>query len=86
MDNHHQSIYSRKLCKILKKQVEPLEKLEFELKKIQFESATKRGDGNTLLFTAWLDKNAAKVKQIELVFQFKSEVSNSKATNELFSI
>ena len=52
LDNYNQSVYSRKLCQISQEQKEPLEHLEFELKKIQFVSATKSGDEITLLFTA----------------------------------
>lgn len=86
MDNYNQSVYSPKLCQILKEQKEPLEHLEFELKKIQFVSATKRGDEITLLFTVCPDKNASKVKLTELVFRFKNGVSESLAINELFSM
>ena len=43
MDNYNQPVYSRKLCQILKEQVEPLEESLFELKKIQFVKATKTG-------------------------------------------
>ena len=71
MDNYLQPVYSRKICQILKEQVELLEKLEFELKKIQFVSATKNGDEISLFFTAWPQKNTAKVNQAELVFRFK---------------
>lgn len=86
MENYNQSVYNRKLCLILKEQVEPLQKLEFELKKIQFVKAIKSGEEISLLFAAWPDKNAAKIKQTELVFQFKNGVSVSHLTNELFSI
>lgn len=86
MENYHQPTYSRKICQILKEQVELLDHAEFELKKIQFVSATKSGDEITLFYTAWPEKNVAKVEQTELVFQFKNGVSNSQLTNELFSM
>lgn len=86
MDNYNQSVYNRKLCQILKEQVEPLEHVEIEMKKLQFVSAAKRGDEITLFFTVWPEKNTAKVKQAELVFRFKNGVSDSQITNELFSM
>lgn len=86
MDNYNQSIYNRKLCQILKEQVEALEHIEFEIKKIQFVSASKSGEDLILLLTAWPDKNAAKIKQTVLMFQFKNGVSDSQSTNELFSM
>lgn len=61
MENFDQSVYSRKLCLIIKEQVEPLEKLEFGLKKIQFVRAYKSGDEINIMFTIWPDKNAAKI-------------------------
>ena len=84
MDNYAQMVYSKKICRILKEQVEPLGNLEFELKKLQFVAATKNGDDITLRFTVWLDKNPARVKRTELVLRFKNGVSDSHATNELF--
>ena len=56
MENYVQPSYSRKICQILKEQVEPLKHVEFELKKIQFVGAVKRGEELTLLFTAWPEK------------------------------
>ena len=86
LENYHQSVYERKLYKILKEQNQTLEKLEFEIAKIQFDDANKIGDEITLSFTVWPSKNLAKVKQTELVFHFKDGVSENQATNELFSI
>lgn len=86
IENFYQSVYERKLCKILKEQNQALDKVEFEIAKIQFVSAKKVDDEITLLFTVWPSKNKAKVKQIELVFRFKDGVSESQATNELFSL
>lgn len=86
VNNYKQPVYNRKLCQILKEQEEQLEKYEFELMKLQFVRATKSGDEITLLFIAWPDKNAARVKQTELIFRFKNGVSNSQVTNELFSM
>lgn len=86
MDNYNQSVYSRKLCQILKEQVEPLEKLEFGLKKIQFVKALKTGDEISLLFTVWPEKNSAKIKQAELSIRFKNGVCDSQAANEFFSM
>lgn len=42
LENYHQSVYERKLCKILKEQNQTLEKLEFEIVKILFEGAPKK--------------------------------------------
>lgn len=86
LENYHQPTYSRKLFQILKEQIEPLEKLEFVLKKLQFVSATKSGNEITLYFTVWPEKNVAKVKQTDLAFHFKNGVSESQTTNELFSM
>lgn len=86
IDNYNQFVYNRRLCQILKEQVEPLDHVEFELKKLQFVSAVKNGNEITLYFTAWPEKNAAKVKQTELVFRFKNGVPDTQATNELFSM
>lgn len=86
LENYHQSVYERKLCKILKEQNQSLEKIEFEIMKIQFDGAKKNGNETSLFFTVWPSKNLAKVKQTELVFHFKEGVSESQATNELFSI
>ena len=86
MNNYNQPVYNRKLCQILKEQVDSLEKLEFELKKIQFVSASKSSDEITLFFIVWLNKNEAKIKQTDLIFHFKNGVSDSQATNELFSM
>lgn len=86
LDNYNQSVYNRKLCLILKEQVEPLEKLEFELKKIQFVSASKSCDEITLFFTVWPSKNNANIKKVDLKFRFKEGVPDSQVTNELFSM
>lgn len=85
-ENYNQLIYNRKLCQILKEQNQTLEKLEFEIVKIQFDGAKKVGGEIILEFTVWPSKNTAKVKQAELVFLFKDGVSESPLTNELFSI
>ena len=85
-ENYKQLVYNRKLCKILKEQNQTLEKVEFDIVKIQFDGAKKINDEITLLFTVWLSKNTAKLKQTELVFCFKNGVSESQATNELFSM
>lgn len=86
MENYLQPAYSRKICQILKEQVESLEKLEFELKKIKFSRAIKESDEILLFFTIWPYKNVAKIKQAELVFRFRDGVSDSQAANELFSM
>ena len=86
MDNYNQSVYNRKLCQILKENVESLEKLEFELKKIQFVSATKSGDETTLFFTVWSSKNTANIKKVDLNFNFKEGLSENQLTNEFFSM
>lgn len=86
MGNYNQSEYNRKLCQILKEQVESLEHVEFEMKKLRFLSAAKSGNEITLYFTASLEKNVAKVKQAELIFRFMNGVSDNQATNEFFSM
>lgn len=86
LENYHQPTYSRKICQILKEQVEVLEKQEFELKKIQFNRTKKIGNEITLFFTAWPKKNVAKIEQSEMALNFKNGVTESQATNELFSM
>lgn len=86
MKNYNQSVYNRKLCQILKAQVDDLEKLEFELKKIQFVSAKKCDDEITLNFAVWPTKNNANVKKTLITFYFKGGVSDNQGTNELFSM
>lgn len=70
----------------MKEQVDSLESLEFELKKLQFVSATKVGNEITLFFTVWPSKNTANIKKVDLKFIFKEGLSESQLTNELFSM
>lgn len=86
MENYHQAVYDRKICLILKEQNEALEQMEFQLKKMQFVKATKRGNEIALFFTVWPTKNTANVKKVDLTCHFTNGVSESQATNELFSV
>ena len=85
MENYQQVVYDSKICQILREQNEALEQMEFQLKKMRFVRATKRGNEITLLFTVWPTKNVAHVKKADLTCHFTDGVSESRATNELFS-
>ena len=84
LESYQQTVYNRKLTKILKEQMPELEYQEFQLTKMQFVSAQKEGDEINLQFTVWLTANKAKIKKANLVFGFKNGVSSSQETNELF--
>ncbi len=85
LENYQQTVYNRQLAQILKKQIPSLDYDDLHLTKIWFLNAQKKDDEITLLFTVWLSKNSANIKKVNLVFRFKSGVSDSQETNELFS-
>lgn len=85
MKNYHQGVYDRKLSHIVSEQNEALENVFFQLKKLKFINAIKKGDEMTILMRADLQKNAANVKQVGFVFHFKDGVSESIMQNEIFS-
>ncbi len=86
MDNYRQPIYNRKLVYVLKEQNEVFEKVDFELNKIQLDRVIKAGEEITLYFSVWPSKKIPNAKKTTLTFYFKDGVSDSQATNDLFSM
>ena len=70
---------------MLGEQVEDLKQAYFNIKKMKFVSAAKKGNELTILMKVWPDKNIKDVKQVDLAFYFIDGVSESKNANELFS-
>ena len=66
-------------------QVEELKQAYFNIKKMKFVSATKKGNELSILMKVWPGKNTKDVKQADLTIHFKDGVSESQSTNELFS-
>ena len=85
MENYHQGVYDRRLGQIASEQNEVLENVFFQLKKMKFVSAVKKGDEITILMHCDLQKNAANVKLADLTFHFIDGSSESNKVNELFS-
>lgn len=85
MENYHQGVYDRRLGQIASEQNEALENVYFQLKKMKFVNAVKKGNEITILMYCDLQKNAANVKQTGLVFHFKDGISESMKVNDLFS-
>lgn len=85
MENYHQAVYDRKLGLIASEQNEAMENVYFQLKKMKFVNAVKRGNDITILMRADLQKNAANVKQTDIVLHFVDGVSDSDKVNEMFS-
>ena len=84
MENYQQSVYDRRLSQIAIEQNEALENVFFQLKKMRFINAVKRGDEITIIMRVDLQKNAANLKQIDLTFHFVDGVSEDEKTNDLF--
>lgn len=85
MDNYHQAVYDRKLGLIASEQNKAMENVYFQLKKMKFVNAVKKGNDITILIRADLQKNAANVKQTDIVLHFVDGVSDSDKVNEMFS-
>ena len=66
-------------------QVEELKQAYFNIKKMKFVSATKKGNELSVLMKVWPDKNTRDVKQVDLTIHFNDGVSESQTANELFS-
>ena len=45
----------------------------------------KSADDITIVYRLWLDKNPAKLKQVDILYHFKDGVSESNTVNEMFS-
>ena len=85
LENYQQSVHERRISLILGEQNETLENLYLRTKKMKFVSAGKKADELSILTRVWLDKNAANVKQTDMILHFKEGVSESQIVNELFS-
>lgn len=84
MENYQQSVYDRRLSQIAIEQNEALENVFFQLKKMRFINAVKRGDEITIIMRVDLQKNAANLKQTDITFHFVDGVSEDEKTNDLF--
>lgn len=85
MDNYQQCVYDRRLSQVASEQNEALESVYFQLKKIKFVNAVKKGNEITILMRADLQKNAVNIKQTDVSFHFVDGVSESDKINEMFS-
>lgn len=85
MENYHQGVYDRRLGQIASEQNDALENLYFQLKKLKFINAVKKGNEITITMRADLQNNAANIKQTDIVLHFDGGVSESYKVNELFS-
>lgn len=85
MENYQQSVYNRRLSQIASEQNEALENVYFQLNKMKFVNAVKKGNELTVLMRAELQKNAVNIKQTDIVFHFVDSVSESDKVNEMFS-
>ena len=83
IENYTQGVFERQLATILGEQVEALNKLYFNIKKVKFQSAKKEGDEITIVLKVWPDKNTANVKQTDLFFHFINGASKNQNTNYL---
>lgn len=70
---------------MLGEQVEELKQAYFNIKKMKFVSATKKGNELTVIMKVWPGKNTKDVKQGDLTIHLTDGVSESQIANELFS-
>lgn len=85
MENYHQAVYDRKLGLITSEQNEAMENVYFQLKKMKFVNAVKKGNELTIILRADLQKNPANVKQTDIILHFTDGISESDKVNEMFS-
>ena len=85
LENYTQGTYSRLIALMIGEQVEELKQAYFNIKKMKFVSATKKGNELTILMKVWPGKNTKDVKQVDLTIHFNNGVSESQTANELFS-
>ena len=85
LENYTQGTYSRLIALMIGEQVEELKQAYFNIKKMKFVSATKKGNELTILMKVWPEQNVRDVKQADLTIHFISGVSESQSANELFS-
>ena len=85
LENFHQGIYGRYYAKILSEQHEALHNKYFDIKKMKFVSAKKKGNDLFILMKVWPDKTIGDIKQADLTIHFNDGVSESQSANELFT-
>ena len=85
LENYKQGTYERQIALMIGEQVEELKQTYFNIKKMKFVSATKKGNELSILMKVWPDKNIGDVKQVDLTIRLVDGVSESQTANELFS-
>ena len=85
LDNYQHGVYNRRMSAVVSEQNDTLENIYVQIKKLNFVNAVKKVKEITILMRADLQKNAANVKQTDIVFHFVDGVSESYGVNELFS-
>lgn len=85
MQNYHQTVYDRKLGLIASEQNEATENVYFQIKKLKFINAVKKGNDIIILLRADLHTNPANIKQTDITFHFTNGLSESEQVNELFA-
>lgn len=85
LQNYTQGTYERLLTWMLGEQVEELKQAYFNIKKMKYVGATKKGNELTILMKVCPDQNTRNVKQADLIIHFNNGVSECHSTNELFS-
>jgi hypothetical protein len=85
LENYHQGTYEKQITQMVKEQNEALENLFFNIKKMKFISAKKRGDEITIVMRVWSEKNEANVKQADFAIHFIDGITESWSSNDMFS-
>ena len=85
LENYTQGTYSRLIALMIGEQVEELQQAYFNIRKMKFVGATKKGNELTILMKVWPGKNTKDVKQGDLTIHFSDGVSESQSANELFT-
>ncbi len=85
LENYHQGTYDMQISQMVKEQNKTLERLYFNIKKMEFVSAKKAGDEIYIYMEVWPAKNEAKVKRTDLTIHFKDGIGDNTNINSLFS-
>lgn len=85
LENYKQGTYERQITLMIGEQVEELKLTYFNIKKMKFVSASKKGNEITILLRIWPDKTIGDMKQVDLSIHFKDGASDSRTANEMFS-
>lgn len=70
---------------IASEQNEAFENVNFQLKKMKFVNAVKKGTEITILMRVDLHKNASNINQTDISFHFVDRISESDKVNEMFN-